>query len=56
MAVGARGAMMHLIIMADTGAEATVGQGPSANGWQDTGAEGGKVHDFRLCGGVCSHP
>jgi hypothetical protein len=41
-AVGARGAMMPLIIMADTGAEAAIGQGPSANGWQDTGAEGGK--------------
>jgi hypothetical protein len=34
--------MMHLIIMADTGAEAAIGQGPSENGWQDTEAEGGE--------------
>jgi hypothetical protein len=34
--------MMHLIIMADTGAEAAIGQGSSENGWQDTGVEGGK--------------
>jgi len=37
-----RGAIMPLISMADTGAEAAIGHGPSANDWQDISAEGGE--------------